>query len=147
MSAEQIFSLCGMIAMLGWAGLVLGPRWKITRDWYPLVAAPLIIAVFYSWLMLTTETPPGGGFGSLQEVATMFTIENLLLAGWVHYLAFDLFVGAWEVRDAQANGVHHLLVIPCLFFTFMAGPAGLLLYWVIRVAVNLIRKQPIQAPA
>ena len=44
-----------------------------------------------------------GGFGSLADVATLFGKPELLLAGWIHYLAFDLFIGAWEVRDAQRN--------------------------------------------
>ena len=60
-------------------------------------------------------------------------ITGIGFMGWIHYLAFDLFVGAWEVRDAQARGIHHLLVIPCLFLTLMAGPGGLLLYWAIRI--------------
>ena len=51
---------------------------------------------------------------------------KLLLAGWVQYLAFDLFIGAWQVRDARTQGISHLLVIPCLLLTFLFGPAGLL---------------------
>ena len=140
MTPEKIFSLCGAIAMVGWAGLVFAPRWTITRDWAAPVVAPLLIAVFYVWLMATNPAPEGGGFGSLQEVATLFTVEKLLLAGWIHYLAFDLFVGAWEVKDAQEQGVHHLLVIPCLFATLMFGPGGLLLYWIIRLVVPLFKK-------
>lgn len=69
-----------------------------------------------------------GGFGSLAGVMKLFTNPWAVLAGWVHYLAFDLFVGAWEVRDAEQHGVSHLLVVPCLFFTFMLGPIGLLMY-------------------
>ncbi|MEQ9452886.1 MAG: ABA4-like family protein [Pseudomonadales bacterium] len=141
MNVEQIFSLCGAIAMVGWAGLVLAPRWTITRDWLAPVVAPLLIAVFYIWLMATNAQPEGGGFGTLKEVATLFSVPELLLAGWVHYLAFDLFVGAWEVRDAQRQGVHHLLVIPCLAATLMAGPAGLALYWLIRSIVLLVKSR------
>ena len=110
MSAEQVFSLCSTIAMAGWAGLVLAPRWTVTRDWVAPVVAPLLIAGFYIWLMTSTAPPAGGGFGSLKEVTVLFSDPNLLLAGWIHYLAFDLFVGAWEVRDAQRHGIHHLLV-------------------------------------
>ena len=75
-----------------------------------------------------------GGFGSLAELARLFENPYLLLAGWVHFLAFDLFVGAWEVRDARRVGIAHLLVVPCLVLTFMAGPVGLLLYLGLRVA-------------
>jgi len=74
-----------------------------------------------------------GGFGSLADVAALFSQPGLLLAGWVHYLAFDLFIGAWEVRDARRHSVSHLLVIPCLITTFLLGPIGLLAYVILRV--------------
>ncbi|MEM7000747.1 MAG: ABA4-like family protein [Pseudomonadota bacterium] len=136
MSAEQIFSLCGGLAMIGWAGLVFLPRWGFTRDWLAPVLVPLAIAVVYVWLMATHvgSAPAGGGFDSLAGVKTLFTVDHLLLAGWIHYLAFDLFVGAWEVRDAQRRGIHHLLVLPCMAATLIAGPGGLLLYWLVRLA-------------
>ena len=56
----------------------------------------------------------------------------LLLAGWIHYLAFDLLVGAWEARDARERGIPHLFVVPSLILTFLFGPAGWLLYLGIR---------------
>lgn len=141
MSPEQIFSLAGAISMMGWAGLVLLPRWTITRDWLAPVVVPLLIGVVYVTLMLTYfgRVPEGGGFDSLAGVAKLFSIEELLLAGWIHYLAFDLFVGAWQVKDAQTQGIHHLWVVPCLLLTLMAGPGGLLLYWLIRIAHSLWR--------
>ncbi|MEM9621109.1 MAG: ABA4-like family protein [Pseudomonadota bacterium] len=143
MELEQIFSLCGAMAMVGWAGLILAPRWSITRDWLAPVIVPCAIGVVYVWLMAAniSERPPEGGFGSLAGVAALFTVPQLLLAGWVHYLAFDLFVGAWEVRDAQRHQVNHLLVIPCLLATFMAGPAGLVLYWVIKLITQAVRQK------
>ena len=73
-----------------------------------------------------------GGFSSLDGVASLFANRWLLLAGWTHYLAFDLLVGGWEVRDARERGIPHLLVVPCLALTFMFGPAGWLLYQLIR---------------
>jgi hypothetical protein len=57
-----------------------------------------------------------------------FSAPNIVVAGWIHYLIFDLFVGAWESRDAVRRGVPHWLVIPCLLGTLMFGPIGLLLY-------------------
>jgi hypothetical protein len=69
-----------------------------------------------------------GGFGTLDEVARLFANPWLLLAGWVHYLAFDLLIGNWEARDARARGVPHWALVPCLLGTFLFGPAGWLLY-------------------
>jgi hypothetical protein len=70
--------------------------------------------------------------------ARCFENHWLLLAGWVHYLAFDLFIGAWQVRDSKALGISHLLVLPCLVLTFLFGPVGLLLYFLIRVACRRV---------
>ena len=82
-----------------------------------------------------------GGFSSLPAVATLFSQPWLLLAGWVHYLSFDLFIGAWETRDSQAHRIPHFLVVPCLLLTFMLGPIGLLAYFVLRT----LRGQTVQA--
>ena len=114
MSLEQLSSLCGSLSMIGWLGLALAPRWHITRDWAAPVIAPIFIGAVYVWLMLNNfpSAPEGAGFGSLAGVALLFSVPELLLAGWIHYLAFDLFVGAWEVKDAQKAGIHHVAVIP-----------------------------------
>jgi len=146
---ETIFSICGMLAMLGWLGLVLLPGQKLVVEVVARLVIPALIGVVYITLMLAnmSSAPDGGGFGSLAEVKTLFTVDALLLGGWVHYLAFDLFVGSWEVENARDRGVHHLLVIPCLIATFMAGPAGLVLYLLIRFATTALRSAKTGAAA
>lgn len=146
MSTETLFSLCSAIAMAGWAGLVFLPRLTFTRDFLAPVLAPLLIGVIYAALMLIyiDRAPAEGGFGSLDEIAALFSVRELLLAGWIHYLAFDLFVGAWVVKDAQQQEIHHLLVVPVLALTLMAGPAGLLAYWILRLVVGQLRKPKLQ---
>jgi hypothetical protein len=72
-------------------------------------------------------------------VHLLFQTPGLLLAGWLHFLAFDLFVGAWEVRTARAEGIPHLLIVPALILTFLFGPAGFLLFLVIRAVARQAR--------
>jgi len=91
-----------------------------------------VLAVIYVGLVVATLGGSEGGFSSLAGVSAMFDNPWMLLAGWTHYLAFDLFVGGWEVRDAQRRGIPHLLIVPALILTFLLGPAGLLLYAMIR---------------
>ena len=100
------------------------------------VLIPALLGGLYLVLFARYSGTVDGGFGSLAEVRALFESPWLLLAGWIHYLAFDLFVGAWEVRDAQRLGLHHLLVVPCLALTLMFGPVGLLLYLVLRAVVK-----------
>lgn len=133
MNAELLFTLCGNLVLPAWLLLVLLPKWRwtqtlISHAWIPILLGIAYVYSFYSAWPL----PQGSGFGSLAEVMTLFTSPFAVLAGWIHYLAFDLFIGAWEVRDAQRRGVNHFLVIPCLVLTFLAGPLGLLLYFVVR---------------
>jgi len=135
MTAEQVFSLANTTALLGWLLLViLGPR-RWVAPFITGAILPLLFAVLYASLLAAHwGDTPGGGFGSLAQVSALFSNRWLLLAGWVHYLAFDLFIGSWQVRDARTNGIPHWFVIPCLILTFLLGPTGLLLYFVVRVA-------------
>ena len=128
---DTVFSACGTAAFLGWLLLILVPRWRWTQVLSGTVI-PLSIALVYVVLIVRYMPGADGGFGSLADVAKLFARPELLLAGWVHYLAFDLFIGSWEGRDAIRRGVSHALVIPCLIMTFMLPPMGLLAYWGVR---------------
>ncbi len=136
MNAESLFSLAGMLVLPGWLLLVFLPRWKFSATLISAVVIPGLLGLLYAWLIAMHFGGSDGGYGSLAEVQALFSNEFLLLAGWIHYLAFDLFVGSWEVRDAERTGVHHLAVIPCLLLTFLLGPVGLLLYLAIRIGVS-----------
>ncbi|HMF76184.1 MAG TPA: ABA4-like family protein [Bryobacteraceae bacterium] len=145
MTAEQIFSICSTLALAGWLLLLFAGNSRVHRPVAVIsgVILPLTLAVVYTVLVGAHwgdshpgEHPggPRGGFSTLAAVAVLFSNQWLLLAGWVHYLAFDLFIGAWEARDARTHGISHLLVIPCLLLTFLFGPVGLLLYLALRAA-------------
>ena len=131
MTAEQLFSLLNLTAVAAWLPLVFVPRARWAATLLP-VAVPALLAIVYVVLIALTLPGSQGGFSSLAGVATLFDNPWALLAGWAHYLAFDLFIGGWEVRDAQSRGIPHLLVLPALVLTFLLGPAGLLAYLVIR---------------
>ena len=128
MKAEQIFSIANSLALLSWLILLVAPRWTVTRKVILSGAIPLLLSIAYLILIVLFFGRAEGGFGSLAEVMKLFTNEWAALAGWIHYLAFDLLVGVWEVKDSQARGISHWFVIPCLILTFLLGPIGFLLY-------------------
>ena len=131
MTPERLFSILNLVAIAGWVPLVFLPRVRWARAVVPIVI-PTVLAVVYATIVLTTFGRSEGGFSSLADVRTLFNNPWALLAGWTHYLAFDLLIGGWEARDAHERGVPHLLVIPALVLTFLFGPAGLLVYLAIR---------------
>lgn len=136
MSNETIFSICNTAVLPGWLLLAILPRWKWTARLITSVIIPALLGLVYLYLVLTQFGKTEGGFGSLSQVQQLFQNPAMLIAGWIHYLAFDLFIGSWEVRDAQRLGLNHLLVIPCLALTFLFGPIGLVLYFLLRWAAK-----------
>lgn len=136
MSPEQLFGPLNALALLSWLLLAVFPARPLITRIVAGTAVPAFLAVAYVVMIASAWGGSEGGFSSLDGVAALFANRWLLLAGWTHYLAFDLFIGGWEVRDAQARGVPHLLVVPALVLTFLAGPAGLLLYLAIRAVAR-----------
>jgi hypothetical protein len=135
MHPETLFTASGKLAMAGWALLVFAPRWRWSQR-IASVIIPLTLAIVYLVLMVIYFAKSPGGFGTLGQVTQLFQNPWLLLAGWIHYLAFDLFLGAWQARQAQRLGISRFLVVPCLLLTFLFGPIGLLVFWAIRSVVR-----------
>lgn len=133
---ELLFRLANGFAMLGWlaliAGIALNRAWL--RDRLAGIYWPLVLSAGYCVAIWFGFGRSGGGFDSLPAVRQLFMNDWALLAGWVHYLAFDLFVGAWIARDALQSGVPRWFLIPVLPLTFLFGPAGFLLFQIFKTA-------------
>lgn len=131
MTAAEVHALCNQAVLPGWLLLIVAPRWRWTHR---LIATlVLILGVIYVALFASQIGRIDGGYGSLAGVARLLANPYLLTAAWVHFLAFDLFIGSWMTRDACAGRIPRLIVVPCLVLTFVAGPTGLLLYMAARI--------------
>ncbi len=133
MPLEILFKTANYVVLPFWLLLVAAPRWRWTQLLVHGPAVVLLLTPIYAYMLF--------GYGASREnidmtslygVMTAFTAPHLVVAGWIHYLIFDLFIGAWESRDAARLNIPHLLVIPCLLATLLVGPVGLLLYVIIR---------------
>ena len=126
----MVFQLCNGLALLTWTALIVSPPsapWTARVWWLSGRAVPALLSAIYLVLMVT-QWRGEGGFGSIEQVRALFDVPGLLVAGWVHYLAFDLFVGTWIASRSQQTGLKHRWVIPILLLTFMLGPVGLLTF-------------------
>lgn len=142
---ETVFSIANLTAMIVWIALILARFVPALRRWvYPAAGfvVPALLAVAYVVLIVAFwGKGEGGGFSSLAGVAALFSLPEMLLAGWLHYLAFDLFVGGWIARDSTEAKISPFLIAPILFATFMFGPGGYLSYALLRLVV---RRKPAQ---
>ena len=131
-SPDLMFQIANPVALIGWLTLALSPLSPRITQMIAGLAIPLLLAVLYSGLILAYWSTAPGGFGSLAQVMALFTSPPVALAGWVHYLAFDMLIGAWIARTAARDGISHLLVLPCLALTFLFGPIGFLAFSALR---------------
>ncbi len=133
---DLVFSLVNAAVIPAWALLILFPKLSWTQKvahaaLYPLVLGSLYL-IYMLYMYFYVPANPEASFMSIKGVQTLFSHPIGMVIGWTHYLVFDLFVGAWIGRDSQRRGINHLAVVPCLLFTFMLGPIGLLMYLLLR---------------
>jgi hypothetical protein len=138
MTTDRLFDIANLVALLGWIALAFAP---LARERLVLAARVIgvTLALTYAGLLITSLAgggTEGGGFTSLEGVTALFSRPEAVLVGWVHYLAFDLWVGAWAVKDAGKRGVPHWAMVPVLFLTLMVGPIGLLVYLAARAGLS-----------
>lgn len=133
MKAESLFQICNTAAPLGWLLMAVAPRWSWTRKIVLSGLFPLVLGVVYLGIIVTKFGESEGNFSSLEGVSLLFANPYALTAGWIHYLSFDMFIGAWEVTDSQRMSIAHWKVIPCLILTFLFGPIGLICYFILRL--------------
>lgn len=137
---ESIFSVGNLLAMLAWLILAVGlfgparlqpPIWIGTT-----IVVPVLLGIAYAGLLASAmRAGTGGGFTSIAAVRRLFANDAALAAGWLHYLAFDLFVGSWIARAGVAAAVSPFLLLPCLLLTFLVGPVGLVAFLVLRLII------------
>jgi len=134
MKPETAFAAVNLVAFLAWVVLALSPWLGRAGRVITGCAVPALLAAAYVVVIAVNWRGSPGGFSTLAQVLLLFGNPWLLLAGWMHYLAFDLLVGNREVADAKRRGIPHLMVLPCLVLTFLFGPAGWLAYQGLRAA-------------
>jgi Domain of unknown function (DUF4281) len=135
MTPDRLFDIASSFVLLGWLALVLAPLRRGLAIGVARLVAVILCGGYFAMLAagLAGHGPPAGaGFDSLEGVRLLLSTPQALLAGWVHYLAFDLFIGSWQVEAAPAARIPHWLLLPCLALTFVAGPVGLLLFFTLK---------------
>lgn len=132
MDAASIFSLGNSFILIGWILLIFLPNWKYTQASI-LNGLIVLYSVVYTYLILKDIGDfRADSFSSLANVKALFQNDNAVAAGWFHYLAFDLFVGAYIVRKSISLGISRWLYTLALPFTFMFGPIGYLIFFIIK---------------
>lgn len=127
MPFDTLFRIANAAALLCWIALVLLPRTPTLRRGIEAVVVGGLCTLYGVLIAVYFFRVEGGGFFTLPAVQRLFESPPVALAGWIHYLAFDLFVGLWIAKRSDEAGLSRWLQAPVLLVTFMFGPLGLLL--------------------
>ncbi len=138
MDLERIFSLCSLLALTGWVALLAAPLARVPLIRAARIVSAVLALAYFIQMFTITQPVDGGSFSTLAGVSALFSMPGNVMLGWTHFLAFDLFTGAWAVEDAGKTGIPHWALIVPLVLTFLLGPIGLLTYGAIRT-VHLLR--------
>jgi len=129
MTPTAVFSIANMMVMPMWILMVFLPKWKVTQFLINYKVIPLVLSLLYMiYVIMAIQIGGMMDFGSLAEVMNLFTEEHAVLAGWIHYLAFDLLIGMWMLDQNKEIKLNQLVMATCLLGTFMFGPLGFLIF-------------------
>ena len=133
---ETLFKLSSLVVLPFWALMIFLPRWPLTKR---LISSPLVCAApaaLYAALVIPRFAEVWRAVSSpeLSGIAALLSSPFGATVGWLHFLAFDLFVGRWIYLDGRERGLPAWVLAPVLFLTLMLGPCGFLLYLIVRHA-------------
>jgi len=131
-SADNFYWYASVLIFVPWALLIVAPRWRYTEPVSFGAAIVLLLAAAVYTFGYLTSPEEGASLISLDGIKNLFRSKEMLLTGWLNYLSFCLLVGTWQVHDARQEKIPHLLLAPSLILTMVTGPAGLLLYLILR---------------
>ncbi|WP_337041737.1 ABA4-like family protein [Emticicia sp. 17c] len=133
MNLNAVFSIVNALVLPQWLLMIFAPHWQWTRKLANTYLIPIILAITYAfYILVSLHELDFMAFSTLAGIKQLFTVEQSVLVGWIHYLCFDLVAGTWIFNDSLAKGINRWLVGVCLLFCFMLGPIGFLLYYIIR---------------
>lgn len=128
-----LFNIANSLILVMWLLLIVFPKWNFTKKLTEFPWVPLALSFLYVYFLSNSGNLASADFSSLEGITTLFTnaTPSSAAAGWMHYLAFDYWVGCWILQHSQKKQIPHWAILFPLIFTFMLGPVGILLYGIV----------------
>jgi len=138
-TAEMVYLWLNLGILPFWFILVVFPNSRICKVFIISIFPIFILSIAYGYLLYTSYAD---GYDFLQnfklylgfkEISNLFENQSFIILFWVHFLAMNLFCGGWIVNDSQMFRMNKFLVSIPLIITYLIGPIGVVIYWLIRI--------------
>ena len=145
---EQIYTYFTIEILYFWVNLGVLPFWLIliffsssninkffVTSILPilLLSGAYIFALYKSYLNSYDFISNFELYLSMSNLSNLFSNNLFLILFWIHFVSINLFVGGWIVRDSQKLYINKILVAFPLIITYLIGPLGVFIYWLIRI--------------
>tara|TARA_B110000967_G_scaffold191039_1_gene216330 strand:+ start:859 stop:1332 length:474 start_codon:yes stop_codon:yes gene_type:complete len=136
---EMVYLWLNLGVLPFWLVLIIFPQSKICRVFITSIFPIFILSLAYSYLLYAVYLDAYDFLQNfklylgLGEISILFENKSFLILFWVHFLAMNLFCGGWIVNDSTMFNMNKFLVSLPLITTYLIGPIGITLYWVIRL--------------
>jgi len=136
---EMIYLWLNLGVLPFWLVLIIFPQSQICRVFITSIFPILILSLAYTYLLYVIYLDDYDFLQNfklylgLGDISTLFEDRSFLILFWVHFLAMNLFCGGWIVKDSTMFNMNKFLVSLPLIVTYLIGPIGITLYWIIRL--------------
>ena len=136
---EMIYFWLNLSVLPFWLILIFFPNSKICKIFTTSIFPIFILSLVYCYLIYLI-IQYGYDFSinfrlylGLNELSNLFSNNSFLILFWIHFLAINLFCGGWIVNNYQKFGISKILMFFPLVITYLIGPLGIFIYWIIRI--------------
>ena len=136
---EMIYLWLNLGVLPFWLVLIIFPQSQICQVFITSIFPIFILSLAYSYLLYIVYLDAYDFLQNfklylgLSEISDLFENRSFLILFWVHFLAMNLFCGGWIVKDSQLFNINKFLVSLPLITTYLIGPMGITIYWLIRI--------------
>ena len=138
-SSEMIYLWLNLGVLPFWFILLFFPNSKICGLFVTSIVPYLIFGSIYIYLIYYFYISDYNFilnfnlYLGLDELKILFSNNSFLLIFWVHFVAINLFCGAWIVNDSKKLIISKVIIFLPLILTYFIGPVGIFFYWLIRI--------------
>ena len=122
-----------------WLILIFFPQSNLSRYFVTSIFPILLLSIAYifmiykSYLSSYEFLTNFDLYLNISNLSNLFSNETFLILFWIHFISINLFTGGWIVKDSQKFGINKIILFLPLIITYLIGPLGLLIYWLIRI--------------
>ena len=136
---EMLFYWVNLGVLPFWFVLIFFPQSHLCRYFVTSIFPIFLLSCAYIFILYKSYLNSFNFYGNFElylgidNISNLFSDKTFLMMFWIHFISINLFTGGWIVKDSQKFSINKILLIIPLLITYLIGPLGIFVYWLIRI--------------